>query len=121
MRLDTGVRAFALLCVMGVVAASWVPQNVMVRTGASGSLEHLGAYSIPGLALIVAFRRFRPASFIAGLIVLAAILEAGQRFVPGRHADISDFGAGGLGAFLRLTFAVLWRRGKISPSTRRLR
>src|SRR5262245_8581848 len=84
------------------MAASWLPASIMVRTETlPGQAEHALAYFATGICLALLLHGRRSPLFIAACIsVYAAILEVGQRFVPGRHSAFIDFAAstvGGLG------------------------
>jgi VanZ family protein len=85
-----------------LLALSWLPASIMVRTQAlSGHAEHALAYFATGICLTLLFQGQRSPPFIAACIsAYAAVLEFGQRFVPGRHVALIDFVAsavGGLG------------------------
>src|SRR5215467_15060919 len=85
-----------------LMAASWLPASIMVRTETlSGHAEHALAYFATGICLTLLLQGQRSPPFIAACIsAYAAVLEFGQKFVPGRHAALTDFLAstvGGLG------------------------
>ena len=58
----------------------------MLRTGASGRLEHIVAYFISALLLVTGYPRRTPWVIGSALAVYAGVLEVGQIFVPGRHS-----------------------------------
>ena len=58
---SAALRFIAWTCVVGLAVASWTPGQEMVRTGFNTRLEHVGAYLIAGIVVIVAYPR-RPAS-----------------------------------------------------------
>ena len=95
----------ALLAVMTLVVLSWLPQSTMARTGAPGPFEHIAAYAgasfLSALAVDGSGRRWLGLAFVA----LAAVLEAGQIFIPGRTAQVVDAGASVSGAVLGLALA----------------
>ncbi|MEH3143969.1 MAG: VanZ family protein [Methylobacterium frigidaeris] len=105
------VAAVGLLCVL-----SLVPGNGRPHTGAPGQFEHVVAYALTGAALALRLRSRRVA-IIAGLVVLAAVLETAQIWVPGRTAQVIDFLASSAGALIGtlLTTAALRHR----PAPRR--
>ena len=85
-----------------LLAASWLPASIMVRTQTlPGQAEHALAYFATGICLTLLLQGRRSPLFITACIAAyAAILEVGQIFVPGRHAQLIDFVAstvGGLG------------------------
>jgi hypothetical protein len=51
---------FCVLSVVGLLVASWTPGQYMIRTGARGSFEHVGAYLITTLLLVFAYPRLPP-------------------------------------------------------------
>ena len=76
-----------------LMAASWLPASIMVRTQTlPGQAEHALAYFATGICVTLLLHGRRSPLFIAACIsAYAAALEAGQTFVPGRHAALSDF------------------------------
>lgn len=92
------LRLACFACTGLLVALSWLPGTEMVRTGVNGRLEHAVAYFGTAVVMALAYR-VRPAlAFQAALLVLlAAVLEIGQLYVPGRHSAVLDFGASSLG------------------------
>lgn len=76
-----------------LVVASWTPSEEMVRTEVlSGWAEHAIAYLASGLSTTVLLKgRLSPLHITVALVFLAALLEAGQLFAPGRQAKLSDF------------------------------
>jgi VanZ family protein len=108
-------RCAFLACICLLVALSWTPGEEMVRTGLGGHVEHVTAYFLTAIVMGIAYReaRWLPARFLL-LVVLAAILEAGQSFVPGRSAAFPDFLASStgvaLGAFLSWSLRPLMPR-----------
>lgn len=99
-----------------LVIASWTPSEAMVRTEAlSGWAEHAIAYLASGFSTTVLLKgRLSPLHIAVGLACLAALLEAGQLFAPGRQAKLSDFAvsaiAGVAGIVLGSLFAALESR-----------
>ncbi len=64
---------------------------MLFRTGFNTWVEHVAAYLIAGIAVIIAYPQ-RPAwSIVAMLCAYAGILELGQMYVPGRHAGLLDW------------------------------
>ena len=77
-----------------------LPASMEKRTGAPGQIEHVFAYFCTAAALTLAYPRSSRLKLMVGLIVYAAMLEAGQLYVPGRMAQVIDWAASGLGAVL---------------------
>jgi VanZ family protein len=95
---DFLLRAAFFACIALLVALSWLPSSAMVRTGISGHLEHAVAYFGTAIAMGLAYRQAPrlPVQF-ALLVVLAAILEAGQLYAPDRNSSFLDFAASSTG------------------------
>jgi len=81
----------------------------MLRTGASGRLEHVLAYFISALVWVNAYPRVTPWVVGAVLTAYAGVLEVGQIYVPGRHSQVADFAASCLGVAL-VVLPTLWIR-----------
>lgn len=111
-------RAFAWAIIFGLAVASLAPADVIIRTGFSEKLEHIVAYLIGTASVVLAYSRVKP-SIIGGLVLLyAGLLEIGQQFVPGRHSQLSDFGASALGILAGLLFAT-WASSLVHRRSRR--
>jgi VanZ family protein len=104
------LRAAAWLSVLGLLVASWTPGDYMIRTGVRGSFEHVGAYFLTTLLLVIAHPGWPPWAVGAALAVYAGILELGQLYVPGRHSQFEDFAASCLGVAFVIFAATLIRR-----------
>ena len=94
-------------CIVLLLVLSWLPGSEMVRTGSGGRVEHATAYFLTAIIMGLANReprRLLVQSLL--LVVLAALLEVGQLFVPGRTAAFLDFAASSTGAVLEGLF--LW-------------
>lgn len=83
------------------------PQNIRPVTGIGHDLEHVLAFTLVGLTFGLGYpgRRIRVAVLA---IVVAALMEILQRWVPGRHAYVFDFVINALGVSLGLGVATLW-------------
>jgi hypothetical protein len=82
------LRVCAGCSILALVVLSWLPAADMVRTGfLSGSHEHFLAYTISALLVASAMPRYRFVQVACFYVLLAAILEFGQNFVPGRDAE----------------------------------
>lgn len=98
-RVQQACRWLAWGCVLLLAALSWTPGEEMVRTGFPGQIEHFVAYFGTGLIAAVGYRRsVSPIVIALALCGYAGLLEAGQDWVPGRHANLIDFAASGAGA-----------------------
>ena len=85
-------------CIVLLVVLSWLPGSEMARTGAGGRLEHATAYFLTAIIMGLAYRGGpRLLAQCLLLVALAAILEAGQLFAPGRTAAFLDFAASSTG------------------------
>jgi VanZ family protein len=104
------LRFLAWLCVIGLAVASWTPGQEMVRTGFNTRLEHLAAYLIAGIAVILAYPR-RPTWTIAAILcAYAGVLELGQLFIPGRHAALLDWLASSSGVLCACLTVFFFRK-----------
>ena len=81
-----------------IVALSLVPGEWRPSTGLAKELEHGTAYFIVAVVLTIA--GLAPWPRILAIVVLAAALEIGQIFVPGRDSNLTDFLASAAGALL---------------------
>ncbi|WP_428668900.1 hypothetical protein [Reyranella sp.] len=95
------LRAGFFACIALLVVLSWLPGDAMVRTGASGRVEHAVAYFGTAIMMGLAYRE-RPGLRVQTLllVVLAAILEVGQLYMSGRSPGFLDFAASSTGAAL---------------------
>ncbi len=95
------LRVAAFGCIGLLVVLSWLPGDAMVRTGVSGRIEHAVAYCGTAVVMGLAYRD-RPRLGVQSvlLVALAAILEIGQLYVPGRSSTFLDFAASGTGAIV---------------------
>ncbi len=94
------VRKAAWLCIVLLAVLSWLPASMEKRTALPGQVEHLLAYFCTAAVFTLAYPRSPRRWLISGLAVYAAVLEAGQLYVPGRTAQVVDWAASGLGAAL---------------------
>lgn len=97
----TALRLAFFACIGLLVLLSWLPGDAMVRTGVGGRIEHAVAYCGTAIVMALAYReRPRLAVQTLLLVILAAILEIGQLYVPGRSPAFLDFAASSTGAGL---------------------
>jgi hypothetical protein len=95
------LRSAFFACIVLLVALSWLPGNVMVRTGVDGHAEHTVAYLGTAIIMALAYRdrpRLRIQTLL--LVALAGILEVGQLYLPGRTSAFLDFAASSTGAII---------------------
>jgi len=98
-------------CIIAILVLSWLPGESRPSTGLSNLIEHFCAYAITAWATMLAFAPPRTIrSVLLGMILLAAIAETGQNFVPGREPKVIDFLAGSMGATAAIGALVLLRR-----------
>ncbi len=89
------------------------------RTGLPGGIEHLFAYFCSAAALTLAYPSTTARPLMAGLILYAAVLEAGQLYVPGRHAEVMGWAASALGAVLGVLAVTHLVRPRQAPESTR--
>jgi VanZ family protein len=111
------LRIAAWLSVLGLLIASWMPGDYMVRTGVRGSSEHIGAYFLTTLLLVIAHPAWPSWRIGAALAAYAGGLELGQLYVPGRHSQFEDFAASCIGAAL-VIMPAMWMQRSAPVSTR---
>jgi VanZ family protein len=91
-------RIAASACIIAIVVLSWLPKEMEHRTGLPGQVEHLVAYAGTGILAKFGFKRSK--IILIGLTLLAALLEIGQAWIPGRTSQLVDFLASSMGAVL---------------------
>ena len=83
-------RALAWLLGLAILVLSLVPPSYRPITEASHNVEHLAIFLATGFAFGVAYPD-RPFALATGLVIFCGAIELAQRWVPGRHARLSDF------------------------------
>ena len=101
-RLAIPFRIAGVACVIALVVLSWLPKEMETRTGVPGRIEHVVAYLGTGAMLKLGWPLHRTRWMLAGLVGLAAVLEVGQVWVPGRTSQAIDFVASSSGALAGL-------------------
>jgi hypothetical protein len=92
------LRPAFFACILLLVMLSWLPSTAMVRTGADGHIEHATAYFLTASIMALAYRESpRLLVQFVLLVTLAAVMEAGQAYVPGRTSSVLDFAASSAG------------------------
>lgn len=94
------LKAIGWMCAGLLVWLSWIPDELEIRTGMAGQIEHAIAYCGTGAVLAFAYQDPRRWRIATGLVALAGILEVGQLWVPGRTSQVVDFAASSAGAIL---------------------
>ncbi|MEX6509232.1 hypothetical protein [Jiella sp. M17.18] len=74
----------AALCYCSLVPGWLRPQSKL-----SGNLEHALAYFVAAVVIVITIKDPFQALFL--LFILAALLETGQKWIPGRTAAFSHF------------------------------
>ena len=85
-------RWIALALAVAIAAVTLGPISFRPMTTAPADIERAIAFALFGGA--IALGHFRNRDLIIGVllaVVFAALLEAGQNFVPGRHGQMHDF------------------------------
>jgi VanZ family protein len=83
-------RASAWLLALAILVLSLVPPSYRPITEASHNVEHLAIFLATGFAFGVGYPD-RPFALATGLVIFCGAIELAQRWVPGRHARLSDF------------------------------
>ena len=109
------IRAGAWSCVV-LIGVRPVAASMEKRTGLPGPIEHLFAYFCTAAVLTLAYPRSSRLKLMGGLIGYAALLEAGQLYVPGRTAQTFDWAAGALGAMLGVVTITRFSRSPRAPA-----
>jgi VanZ family protein len=105
------LAAAAWSCIVLLAFLSLLPGDKLVRTGASGWIEHVGAYCGSMLVIAAAYeRRLGRLALVAGLVCYAGVLEIAQIWSPGRQAALSDWLASSAGSGLGMLLFILARR-----------
>ena len=109
---ESFLRWCTWLCLFALAVLSEMPASHMVRTPASGWLEHVAAYSGTAFIAACAYRTRCSLPAIAGALVgYAALLEILQTWSPGRTPSATDLFASSAGIVIgTLAAAVAGRR-----------
>jgi len=102
-------RPLAWLLLVAVAAFTLVPPAWRPVSRFPHSVEHIAVFLLLGIAFARAYPR-RPSMFAAIAIAVAAILEALQLVVPGRHATLKDFVINAAALCAGITIATLIER-----------
>ena len=108
LRLKIASRLAAWACNVAVAVLSLTPSEQMLRTGLSGQVEHVLAYTGTALITAMAFAERGLSRIALALLIYAGGLEFLQRFSPGRTSSIWDFLFSGAGVLIGIgVFALL--------------
>jgi VanZ family protein len=103
-------RACGWLGVATIAVLSLVPGSARPHVLPVSQLEHVAAYCATAAALAWGYPGRRNLLTVGLLLsAYAAMLEAGQLWVPGRTAQLIDAAAGALGAWIGISLAVALR------------
>jgi VanZ family protein len=80
----------ACLLAIAIVVLSLVPPSHRPITDASHNLEHFAIFWATGLAFGSGYPG-RPFVLAIALTISCGVIEVAQRWIPGRHARVSDF------------------------------
>ncbi|CAO4145593.1 VanZ family protein [Methylorubrum extorquens] len=94
------------IAVLAIAVLSWLPGSQRPHTGASGQVEHAVAYALTAAGIVVGFPQ-RILAIALASIGVAAVLEIGQLWIPGRTSQVIDFLASAGGAIVGLTITYL--------------
>lgn len=92
------LRAASIVGVTTLAILSWLPGDLRPSTGAGRTLEHATAYLVMATVLAAACPARARILPVLTLVVLAAVLEIGQLWIPGRDATVRDLLASSAGA-----------------------
>ena len=80
----------AWLLAIAIVVLSLVPPSHRPITDASHNVEHFAIFWATGLAFGSGYPG-RPFVLAIALMISCGVIEVAQRWIPGRHARVSDF------------------------------
>ena len=119
--MTTVARVISWLLLAAAAFLTLAPRTFRPYTGVEHHLEHFLAFALLGLVFGLGYPR-RPVLLALIGVMAAAALEILQRWVPGRHALLSDFminAAGlciGVAAAVALNWLVAVRKRNRAPS-----
>ena len=112
----TAARAVGWLGVVAITVLSLVPGSFRPHVLAVSQFEHVAAYALTAVALVLGYPgRRAPRTIVLLLTFYAALMELAQLFIPGRNASLIDIAAGGLGAGIGAMLVLLLRRTRCEP------
>jgi len=109
-------QKFSLLCALAMLAQIFTLGSIPFEiTEPWDKLWHLLAYSALTLLLWIATDGRRPVLVVGAVMVLGALDELRQAFLPLRSADSMDFFADLCGAIVTASALSFFARGKAKP------
>lgn len=105
------LRLISWLCIVVLIWLSWIPQEWEARTGLRGEIEHALAYCGTGAIFAFAYQWGARWRIVSALVAVAAVLEVGQIWAPGRTPDVTSFAASALGTIMGVVIgraAIVW-------------
>src|SRR5205807_580899 len=112
-------QAIGWLCVLAIIVLSLVAPSLRPVTFVPHNLEHVGIFTVAGLALGLGYPG-RTAPRMAMLVIFAAAIELAQFYAPGRHPRLIDFVVDALGACAGAALAAVIMRLFARPAERNL-
>lgn len=94
------VRAAAWAALSLIAVLSLLPAQQVVRTGASGYLEHVFAYAVAAALTGFGYAGFSLRRIAVGIIAYAGLLEILQSWSLGRQAEFAGWAASSSGVLL---------------------
>jgi VanZ family protein len=98
------IRVTGTACLFLLAILSLTPGDILVRSPAPRSFEHILAYAGTGLLMSLGYPKISATAMICSLAAYAGVLEAAQMFVPGRSAQVAGFVASAFGAGVGVLF-----------------
>jgi VanZ family protein len=84
--------AATVLALAGVLYGSLVPGHLRPRSGLDGHIEHILAYLVLGLVLMAFVESYAMLTvMLVLLLILAAVMELLQKWIPGRSCRLTHF------------------------------
>jgi VanZ family protein len=108
------IRVVAWVLLASAIVLTVVPAHFRPVTGAPSPVEHFAMFFLVGSAFALGYSR-SDYPLCGAAIVFAGSLELLQRFVPGRHARLSDFVIDALSAVIGIALSGLINRNKLLP------
>ena len=114
----TTARVLFWLVLLFIAFVTLSPIEFRPETGLPPHVERLAAFAVVGVLLMVGYPQHRFRGFWA-LICVAALLEAGQNLVVGRHGRFIDFDVKAVGALLGCCAVLAVERFGLAFETKR--
>jgi VanZ family protein len=108
------IRVIAWVLLATAIVLTVVPAQLRPVTGAPSPIEHFAMFFLIGSAFTLGYSR-SDYPLCGAAIAFAGALELLQRFVPGRHARLSDFVIDALSAVIGIALSGLIDRNNLLP------